>query len=409
MRGALPTGLLLVFLSSLHAGCWEEPPAPTTPAHHAQAERPGGVPGWVPAPTRRSRPRCSRPWSAPSRPRRGARLPGPGSASGYANNRPLADVEDAAKFTRLVNKVLNDSPQFYALDDLPPGAANPVVQYGPGPAEADGYKVARRHDEGLEVVAAAGAEEARAAVTAGAEMLQGGNVEGAIDAYRAALARAPGCRRCGWRSALPSPGRGVPPTPRSPTGRPWRSIPPSLPRTSRSPSWPTSAAIDPVPAARSSRRSPTTRPRRGAWRCCTRWRAARPAGARRGATAAGTIRPQLAAPAGAPAPPAPARPRRSVRDLPRRGRGRRHPRRHREGRGRAELRRLPRRDALRAHGPRADLPAAARDAVLPERRRGGDLPRSRPGGLPGRARARRTTPTWSSSSASPARTGSPAT
>ena len=46
---------------------------------------------------------------------------------GYANNRPLADPADAVKFTRMVTKVLDESPRFYSLDELPPGAANPVT------------------------------------------------------------------------------------------------------------------------------------------------------------------------------------------------------------------------------------------------------------------------------------------
>jgi tetratricopeptide (TPR) repeat protein len=189
MRGALPTGLLLVFLSSLGTGCWEEPPAPKTAARGAKAERPGGVPSWVPAATPEQEALLApleRAIKAPAR-----RVFPDLERFGYANNRPLADVQDAVKFTRLVNKVLDESAQFYALDALTPGAANGVAQYGPAPAAADGYKVARRHEEGLELVAAAGAEEARAAVALGAELLQAGNVEGALDAYRAGLTRAP--------------------------------------------------------------------------------------------------------------------------------------------------------------------------------------------------------------------------
>jgi tetratricopeptide (TPR) repeat protein len=188
MRGVWPTGLLLLPLLSV--GCWEQPPAPAVSAGELAGARLGGVPSWVPAP---SRPQAAllapveRAVKAPA-----ARVFPDLERFGYANNRPLASPEDAVKFTRMVTQVLNDSPRFYVLEELPSGAANPVVQYGPPPAEPDGYQISRRTADGVgQLVAAPGAEEARAAVARGAEQIKGGDVEGAVAAYRAALARAP--------------------------------------------------------------------------------------------------------------------------------------------------------------------------------------------------------------------------
>ncbi len=186
MRRALPTGLLL---ASFSLGCWADPPAPVTPAADAQATKTGGVPAWVPAPTPQQAALLAPTEHAVKAPAH--RVFPDLERFGYANNRPLADVEDAAKFTRLTTRVLNESPSFYALDELPPGAANPVVQYGPLPVDADGYKIARRHDDTVELVPATGADEARNAVSLGAEQIKAGNVDGAIEAYRAGLTRAP--------------------------------------------------------------------------------------------------------------------------------------------------------------------------------------------------------------------------
>jgi tetratricopeptide (TPR) repeat protein len=186
MRGVAPTGLLLVLLS----GCWADPPAPATPQAEAAREKPGGVPAWVPAFTPQQAALLApveRAIKAPAQ-----RVFPDLDRFGYANNRPLASPDDAVKFTRMVTKVLNDSARFYALEALPPGAANPIAQYGPPPAEPDGFKVARRNGDGVaELVPAAGAQEALAAVLQGTGLIKAGNVEGAIEAYRAVLPRAP--------------------------------------------------------------------------------------------------------------------------------------------------------------------------------------------------------------------------
>ncbi len=189
MRGAWPTGFLLLTL--LSAGCWEQTPAPVAPAPEPVAERPGGVPSWVPASTPQQAALLAPSEHAIKAP--ATRVFPDLQRFAYANNRPLTDLEDAGKFTRMVTKVLNDSPRFYALEELPPGAANTVVQYGPPAGEADGYKVVKRNDEGVgQLVPAAHADEARAAVAQASELLKGGDVEGALQVYRDALTRAPG-------------------------------------------------------------------------------------------------------------------------------------------------------------------------------------------------------------------------
>jgi tetratricopeptide (TPR) repeat protein len=186
MSGALPTGLLLVFLC---AGC-SEPPPPASPAAPT-SEKLGGVPSWVPANTPQQAALLAPVEHAVKAPAQ--RVFPDLDRFGYANNRPLADPADAVKFTRMVTQVLTDSARFYALGELPPGAANAVVQYGPPPREPDGYKIVKRNDEGVgQLVPAPGAEEARAAVAQGAELLKAGDVDGAVQGYRAALARAPG-------------------------------------------------------------------------------------------------------------------------------------------------------------------------------------------------------------------------
>jgi tetratricopeptide (TPR) repeat protein len=185
MRGSLPTVLLL--LLALPAGCWAEPPVPESPGAGPRSESAAGVPAWVPGYTPQQAVLLTPPNHEVKAPAQ--RVFPDLERFGYANNRPLAADADAVKFTRMVNKILNDSARFYALDELPPGAANPITQYGPLPEEPDGFRVVKRDAEGLgELVPAPGADEARELVARGAEM---GNVESAVELYRAALVRTP--------------------------------------------------------------------------------------------------------------------------------------------------------------------------------------------------------------------------
>ncbi len=181
MRGAWPTGLLLLPLS-FSAGCFDQTPAPIAPPQEAAPPAAGGVPSWVPAYTPQQTALLTpsnHPVKAPAQ-----RVFPSLDRFAYANNRKLENVEDAVKFTRMVTKVLNDSPRFYVLGELPPGAANPIVQYGPPPTEPDGYKVVKRLDEGMgQLLPAVGAEEARVAVAEGDAKMKAGDVAGAILSY----------------------------------------------------------------------------------------------------------------------------------------------------------------------------------------------------------------------------------
>src|SRR4051812_28257181 len=140
MRGAVPISPILFVLAS---GCWVSttPEPPATPAASAEAA-PGGVPRWVPALTAEQQALLAPSDHAVKAP--ATRIFPALERFGYAPNRPLADPQDAVKFTRMVTQVLNDSPRFYALHDAPASAQNLVAQYGPEPAEPDGLQIVRR-------------------------------------------------------------------------------------------------------------------------------------------------------------------------------------------------------------------------------------------------------------------------
>jgi tetratricopeptide (TPR) repeat protein len=188
MRGATPTVLLLV---ALLPGCWFGTPAqpdgaPAPPAASA------GAPTWVPALTAQQQ-ALLKPVEHAVKARADRVYPDL-ARFGYAKGRPLASGEDAVKFTRMVTQVLNDSPRFYTLDEAPPEAANGVAQYGPTAGDPDGYVVLKRGSDPLraELVPAPGADEARAAVSEGDKLAASGDLAGAIAAYRAGVAKAPG-------------------------------------------------------------------------------------------------------------------------------------------------------------------------------------------------------------------------
>src|SRR5262249_40942767 len=168
MRGALGICLLWVTLS---AGCWQSP-GPSNPAEHEAPAAPArpGVPSWVPQRTPEQQALLA-PTERPVRAPAEAGYPDL-ERFGYANNRPPASPEDAVKFTRMVAKVLDDSARFYVLGELPDGAANLVAQYGPRSGEPDGYKIVKREASGVgQLTLAPGAEQARAAVTRGEELV----------------------------------------------------------------------------------------------------------------------------------------------------------------------------------------------------------------------------------------------
>ena len=257
MRGACTAGLLFVFLS----GCWFQPSS-SPEGKDAAAEAPSGVPAWAP-PITPEQEALLAPVDHPIQTPASRVFPDLGRF-GYAQNRKLDNLEDAVKFTRMVAKVLDDSPRFYQLSEAAPTAANPVLQYGPPAAEPDGFAVVKRNGEGLgELTAAPGAEEARAALAQGQKLEGSGDLPGAIEAYRAALGAAPTVRRPpvrdGERARQGGPrrrrgGR----VPRDHRRRPHLRARAHRARRARRPAQRSPRLC----AARSSRASPTTRPPR---------------------------------------------------------------------------------------------------------------------------------------------------
>src|SRR5690348_2195966 len=126
---------------AVFAGC--SAPAPRTPAETppgvSRVESAAAAPSWLPAYTPEQlallKP-ADHPIQAPA-----ARVLPDLQRFWYANNRKLGSPEDALRFTKLVAKVLNDSPRFYVLDEAAPALANTAVQYGPPAAdEPDGFQ-----------------------------------------------------------------------------------------------------------------------------------------------------------------------------------------------------------------------------------------------------------------------------
>lgn len=186
MRGALSTGVLL--LLSFAPGCYDLTPLAASPspapAHVVN------VPSWVP----------------PLTPQQTALLLPPDRAVktvadrvfpdlerfGYADNRPLGSDDQALQFAAMVTKVLNDSPRFYALGEAPKEAANVIGQYGPQAGDPDGFKIVTRRADGIgELVAAPGADEARPVLARGTDLAKGGNLPGALEVFRAGVAKYP--------------------------------------------------------------------------------------------------------------------------------------------------------------------------------------------------------------------------
>jgi tetratricopeptide (TPR) repeat protein len=184
--------LLTTFALSGALGCSSAPPpraAPPKPS--APALRSGALPAWLPkytpqqlallapveqaikVPALRVFPDLQRFW--------------------YANNRPLADLAEALKFTRMVATILTDSPRFYTLDEAPPELSNPVVQYGPPPPEEpDGFQITKRGEGGIgELIPASLSAEAKGAFENGKALAEKGDIEGTLAAYRAAVSKSP--------------------------------------------------------------------------------------------------------------------------------------------------------------------------------------------------------------------------
>lgn len=187
MRGALPIGL---FLFATIAGCWDNPQPAAPPSE------PGAMPAASPAP----------PWLPQLTPAQEAlrrpvekklqatasRVYPDLSRFGYAPPRPLANAEEALRYTRLVTQVLNDSPRFYTLGEAPAELSNLAAQYGPPAEDPDGFKVAVRKGPVLELSLAPEAATARGLLLRGDKQAQAGDQPGALATYRAAAQQAPG-------------------------------------------------------------------------------------------------------------------------------------------------------------------------------------------------------------------------
>jgi tetratricopeptide (TPR) repeat protein len=191
MRRKLAAGLLTLALGGA-SGCAGAPRYRAAPlATTAPAQGSGGLPTWLPQYTPQQLALL-----APVD--RAIQVPAPRvfpdlQRFWYANNRPLANVEDALKFTRMVATILNDSPRFYTLDEAPPELSNPIVQYGPlPPDEPDGFQITKRGADGMgELTPAPLSAEAKGAFEKGKTLSQKGDADGALTAYRAAISKSP--------------------------------------------------------------------------------------------------------------------------------------------------------------------------------------------------------------------------
>lgn len=192
MRRAAAALILLAIPGAM--GCAghkpQEAASPSAAANVARSPGAAGAPSWLPAYT----PQQLALLAPAARP-----IPTPAERVfpdlerfWYANNRRLDEPEEALKFTRMVATLLSDSPRFYALDAAPGDVANPVVQYGPPGAEADGWSVAKRGASGVgELAVAAGAPAARGDFERGEALAAKGDVNAALAAYREAALKSP--------------------------------------------------------------------------------------------------------------------------------------------------------------------------------------------------------------------------
>lgn len=189
MRRALAACLLGILGA---AGCaampGEGPETPETPVEPPRVEAPGA---WIP-PYSPAQLALLAPVGRAISTRAVRVLPDLGRFA-YAANRPLRDPDEALKFTKMVATVLSDSPRFYAIDQAAAELENPLVQYGPPPdVEADGFLLAKRGEGGaVDLVLAPLDDAARASYERGASLGGTSDWKGAVEAFRAAVARSP--------------------------------------------------------------------------------------------------------------------------------------------------------------------------------------------------------------------------
>ena len=188
MRGALPTGLILLALTS---GCWGggSRRAPKPPESHARS--PAAAPPWVPALTPEQRALL-----APVK--RAVQVPAtrvfPDLARfGYTPGRPLRSPDDALKFAKMVTQVLHDSPRLYTLGNASADAANLIAQYGPEAKEPDGFAIAKRRDGGLvELVPVPDPGAVRETLSRSDDLLRKSDTAGALAALRDGMMKSGG-------------------------------------------------------------------------------------------------------------------------------------------------------------------------------------------------------------------------
>lgn len=108
---------------------------------------------------------------------------------GYSGSQKLVDVLDTTRFTRMVARVLEESPRLYVIEEADPALANLIAQYGPAASvEPDGFEVVTRDESGMgELVDAPMDPSAHPPFDAGIQKLSAGSAAEAIPYLRAAL------------------------------------------------------------------------------------------------------------------------------------------------------------------------------------------------------------------------------
>ena len=116
------------------------------------------------------------------------------SRFGYASNHRMEDVAESLKFTKMVATIVTESPHLYVFGAATAELANAVAQYGPpSPAEPDMWHTTSRSGAGGgKLVAAPLTAEAKSEHARGQALGGARNLPGAINAYKAAIAKSPG-------------------------------------------------------------------------------------------------------------------------------------------------------------------------------------------------------------------------
>jgi tetratricopeptide (TPR) repeat protein len=178
-------GFVLAF-TLLCAACSGRPKSHVVDVPPSQPAAVGGVPSWVP-PYSPAQLELLKPVEHPIQlavPRVFPDL----SRFGYAKSKPMASLEEGVKMTRMVAKVINESPRFYALGEASPDLANSIAQYGPpADAEPNGWLVPK----GEALVVAMLSKVSRDAYDKAQALLKEHDFEAAERSFRIAVASSP--------------------------------------------------------------------------------------------------------------------------------------------------------------------------------------------------------------------------